>query len=107
MPTHIEHLNRYHPPINGDEKGKSLLAWITLGLGLGSWFVLPLIGALGAVVCGCVERRKIAEGTSSPGGRSLVTLGMIFGGLQLGLFALSVAAGMMLALMMLFGGVLA
>ena len=107
MCTYREHLDRYQPPMTGGEEEKSKLAWLTLGLGLGSWFMLPVIGAAAAVVCGCIERRKIAEGTSSRGGRSMVTLGMIFGGIQLGLFALSVLAGLLMAVMMLMGAVVA
>ena len=107
MPTYKEHLNRYRPPLNGECKGRSKLAWLTLGLGLGSWFFLPLIGAFAAVVCGCIEQRKIAEGTSSPGGNSLVQLGMIFGGIQLAIFVLALLAGVVLAMLMLFGAVVA
>lgn len=74
------------------------MAWLTLVMGIGSWIFLPFVGAVAAVVCGVIERRKIADGTSSPEGKSLVNVGLIFGGAQV---VITVVA--MVAMMLFFG----
>ncbi len=70
------------------------MAWTTLALGVGSWLFFPVVGALGALVCGMMELRKIKEGTSSPDGEMLVTIGLLFAAVHwLGLMLTLVFAG--------------
>lgn len=82
---------RHHPPQGGpyrQPEKASDLATATLVLGIGSWFFIPIVGALAAVVCGMIERKKIARGESSEAGSGMVTVGLILGGIQLAITAL-------------------
>ena len=104
MAPHQNFATRHQPPprqASGDQP--SPLAWITLILGIGSWVMLPFLGAVAAVVCGFVERRKIAEGTSSPRGKTMVTVGMIAGGIQVALAMLALVALVLFFALMMIG----
>ena len=107
MSGYNNYVDRYQPPRIPAGQGPSALAWITVGLGVGSWLALPLAGAVAAVICGFVERRKIAEGTSSPEGKSLVTLGLLFGGVQLLLAGLVVAGFLLFVAFLTLAAVMA
>lgn len=108
MTRHENFSNRHQPPPRSAASDEaSALAWITLALGLGSWLALPLLGAVAAVVCGFIERRKIAEGSSSPKGKTLVTVGMVAGGIQVALAFLAMIACILFLALMFVGAVAA
>lgn len=95
--------NHQPPPQNqGTQKNEpSQLAWATLILGVISWVALPFMGAVGALICGFIERGKIARGESPDAGGTVVLVGMLLGGVQLALTLLAVVA--MVFLFLVFG----
>lgn len=103
MEANFNHSERYQPPRQQPGNGPSALAWVTLIAGLGSWVAVPLIGATVALVCGFIERRKIAEGTSAPEGKTMVTIGLVAAGIQMALIALAVMALLFLGLLFALG----
>lgn len=69
----------YHPvapPTSG-------AATLSLILGIIGWTVMPLLGALGAVIAGHIARREIRAAGGQLGGNGLATAGLILGYLQL------------------------
>ncbi len=99
MSVSVNHNNRYEPPRQKRGNGPSALAWATVITGVGSWIVLPLAGAVVALICGLIERRKIAEGTSAPEGQSLVTIGLVCAAVQLSIVLLFIVAAVLFAMM--------
>ena len=67
------------------------LAWATLICGIGSWVILPLAGAIAALICGMIERGKIARGESPEAGNTIVLIGMVLGGIQVVTTILAIA----------------
>ena len=67
------------------------MAWATLILGIASWVAIPFIGAVGSLICGYVERGKMASGESPKAGETIVLIGMILGGIQLATSLLAIA----------------
>jgi hypothetical protein len=63
--------------------GTSKLARISMICGIGTWFVLPVIGALAAVITGHMARREIRRSHEQLGGGWQATLGMVLGYVQL------------------------
>jgi hypothetical protein len=61
-------------------------AILSLVFGLACWFVLPLLGAIVAVVCGHVARSEIRQAaTGTVDGERMAFAGMILGYVQLAL----------------------
>ena len=75
------------------------LAVVSLIFGIGSWCVLPMLGAIVAVVCGHLARADIRR---APGGR-MDGDGMAVAGLVLGYAQLGFAV---LVMLLLFGSLL-
>jgi hypothetical protein len=69
----------------------SSMAWATLIFGIASWVAIPFIGAVGALICGYIERGKMQSGESSKAGETIVLIGMILGGIQLVTSILAIA----------------
>lgn len=99
MSLNVDHRDRYEPTPQTDSGGASGLAWATLALGVASWFVLPLAGAVAALICGLLERRKIAEGTSRPEGQKLVLVGLVAATAQLIVVAVAAVAAVLFAIL--------
>ena len=75
------------------------MAVVSLAFGIGSWFVLPLVGGVVAVVTGHIARREIRQ--TGEQGDTFALVGMILGYLHLAVVALVV-----LLVIVLFAGVL-
>lgn len=105
MTVQLNHGDRCNPPRQPEGNGPSVLAWATLISGIASWVVIPVAGAMIALICGLIERRKIAEGTSAPEGENMVTVGLICAGIQLALIALAMMAVILFGIFFLSGGV--
>lgn len=68
----------------------STLAIVSLVSGIVSWFLLPLIGAVVAVITGHMARREIRESLGALTGDGMAMVGMILGYIQLGLTVLGI-----------------
>jgi hypothetical protein len=72
----------------------STAATISLIFGVASWFALPVIGAIVAVVAGHMARAEIRRSNGAIGGDGLARAGLILGYIHLILFAVAVCAGL-------------
>lgn len=70
----------------------SNLALVSLILGMLSWMLLPVIGAIGAVITGHMGRREVRESGGRLTGAGLALAGLILGYLHLALALLAVLA---------------
>lgn len=68
----------------------STTATVSLILGIVAWFALPLIGAIGAVICGHIARNEIRQSGGRIGGDGMALAGLILGYLQISLVALAI-----------------
>jgi hypothetical protein len=57
-------------------------AIISLVVGILSWFVLPVVGGIAAVVAGVVARNQIAASNGTQTGDGLALTGIILGGIN-------------------------
>lgn len=77
----------------------STMALISLIMGILSWFVLPIIGAIVAVITGHLAKREIRESLGRLTGDGMATVGLVLGYLNLGLAILGSCAGVILFLL--------
>ncbi|TZF89162.1 DUF4190 domain-containing protein [Lysobacter lacus] len=77
----------------------SALAIASLAFGIACWLALPVLGSLGAIICGHMARREIRESGGRLGGDGMATAG-----LALGYVHLVVAILVVVFVMLLFGG---
>ncbi|MFW5713898.1 MAG: DUF4190 domain-containing protein [Brevefilum sp.] len=68
----------------------SSLAVVSLVLGIASYFVIPLLGAIGAIITGNLARKEIRQNPETLSGEGIAKWGMILGWVNIGL---SVIAG--------------
>jgi len=66
----------------------SPMAVASLATGILCWFVLPVVGAVVAVVTGVSVRREIRASRGAVGGWNMATVGLWFGAIHLILIAL-------------------
>jgi hypothetical protein len=64
------------PPPNSSSSDTSTLAIMALIGGIGSWTVLPGIGAYLGLVCGWMELNNIKKGESDPSNKSFAQIGL-------------------------------
>jgi uncharacterized membrane protein len=76
------------------------MAVISLATGIASWFVLPLVGGVVAVVTGHIAKKEIRQ--TGQQGDGLATVGLVLGYLHLAVVALVI-----LILFLVFGAVMA
>ena len=76
-----------YPPVY---KRDSSLAVASLVCGLATWFILPVIGAIAAVITGHMAKREIRESGGTIGGDGMAVAGLILGYTQLGLLVLGI-----------------
>ncbi|MGQ9926830.1 MAG: DUF4190 domain-containing protein [Chloroflexaceae bacterium] len=69
------------------------MAVISLVAGILSWVILPLIGALVAVVCGHLALKEIRESRGRLAGQGMAMAGLVLGYIQIVLTALGVCVG--------------
>jgi Domain of unknown function (DUF4190) len=63
----------------------STLAIISLISGIVSWFLIPVIGAVAAVITGHMAKNEIRKSNGMLGGNGMATAGLVLGYVQLGL----------------------
>lgn len=68
----------------------STMATVSLVTGIASWVILPLIGAVVAVITGHMAKKEIRESGGQLTGDGLATAGLVLGYIQLGLTVLGV-----------------
>ncbi|MCL6431193.1 MAG: DUF4190 domain-containing protein [Anaerolineae bacterium] len=68
----------------------SALAVVSLVSGIVAWFLLPVLGAIAAVITGHLAKREIRESQGALTGDGLATAGLVLGYIQLGLIALGI-----------------
>jgi sugar lactone lactonase YvrE len=74
----------------------SPLAIASLATGIGTWFILPLVGAIAAVVTGHLAKKQIRRNPERLTGTGLATAGLVLGYAQLGVVLLiAIMAGIM------------
>lgn len=87
-------------PYPQDQTRTSTLAVVSLVSGIVSWVMLPLLGAIVAVITGHMAKREIRESLGSMTGDGLATAGLVLGYLQL---VITVLGGCLVALLIAFG----
>jgi hypothetical protein len=78
----------------------SNLAIVSLVSGIVSWFLLPFIAALIAVITGHMAKNEIKRGNGMVTGSGIATAGLVLGYIQLGL---GVCACIVVAVMLALG----
>jgi len=78
----------------------STLAIISLISGIVSWFILPFVAAIAAVITGHMAKSEIRRSNGMLGGNGMATAGMVLGYIQLGL---AVCLCLVVAGMLAFG----
>ncbi|MGN2250053.1 DUF4190 domain-containing protein [Frateuria edaphi] len=68
------------PPV---QRTTSAMAVVSLVSGIASWCVLPLVGAIVAVVCGHLARGEIRRSQGQIEGDGLAVVGLVLGYVQL------------------------
>ena len=80
----------------------SQLALASLILGILSWALLPIVGGVGAIICGHRARREIRASRGALGGDGLALAGLVMGYLHLVLIVVGIVAAIVF-----FGGLIA
>jgi uncharacterized membrane protein len=89
-------LQSFRPGVSAPE---SPMAVASLASGILCWFVLPIVGAVVAVLTGVSARRQIRASGGAVGGWTLATVGLWLGAIHLVLAALAmmVVVGLIIA----------
>ena len=72
-----------HPPAFQQPTETSSLAILSLVTGIGAWVILPVIGAIIAIVTGHLARREVRNSLGRLTGNGLATAGLVLGYSQL------------------------
>ena len=78
----------------------STLAIVSLISGIVSWFLLPFLASIAAVITGHMAKNEIKNGNGMVTGNGMATAGLILGYVQLGL---GLCVCIVVALMLAFG----
>lgn len=77
-----------YPPVPAAQT--STMATVSLVTGIASWVIVPLIGAIVAVITGHMAKKEIRESGGRLTGDGLATAGLVLGYIQIGLTVLGV-----------------
>jgi hypothetical protein len=76
----------------------STMAIVSLISGIASWFLLPIIAAIVAIITGHMAKKEIKNSTGMVTGNGMATAGLVLGYVQLGLgLCVCIAVAVMLA----------
>lgn len=79
----------------------SSMAVISLISGIASFFILPFLGAIAAIILGNLAKKEIAQSGGALTGESLAQWGMILGWVNIGLSVI----GFCLVMLVIFGAI--
>lgn len=91
-----EDLGRSQPPVY---QQTSSLAVISLICGIASFFIVPLLGAIAAIITGNMAKKEIRQSAGRLSGEGMATWGLILGWVNIGLSVI----GLCLGLLVFFG----
>lgn len=80
-------------------KKTSEMAVVSLVLGIASYVVIPLIGAIGAIITGNLARKEIRQNPSTLTGEGLAQWGMILGWVNIGLSVVGMCLAFLIVVM--------
>lgn len=75
------------------------MAIVSLVSGILSWFLLPIIGAIAAVITGNMAKKEIRESPTAMSGENIAKIGVILGYVNLAIFVLALCATLVLILL--------
>ena len=88
-----ENSNPYNmPPGMPVYRRNSTLAIVSLICGVATWFFIPVIGALVAVITGHLAKKEIRESNGALSGDGMAITGLVLGYIQLGFVVLGIIA---------------
>lgn len=76
----------------------SSLAVISLIAGIASFFIVPLLGAVAAIITGNMAKKEIAESAGHLTGEGMAKWGMILGWVNIGLSVVGICLGVLAVL---------
>ncbi len=82
-------------PNPGYSQQTSSLAVISLIAGIASYFIVPVLGAIAAVITGGIAKKEIRESAGAITGSSMATWGVILGWINLGLGLIGLCVGLL------------
>jgi hypothetical protein len=74
----------------------SSLAVISLISGIASYFIVPLLGAIAAIITGNMAKKEIAESAGRLTGEGMARWGMILGWVNVGLSVVGLCLGILI-----------
>jgi hypothetical protein len=74
----------------------STLAVISLISGIASYFIVPLLGAIAAIITGNMAKKEIKESAGRLTGEDMAKWGMILGWINIGLSLIGLCVGMLI-----------
>jgi hypothetical protein len=92
------------PPYTPVYRRESSLAVASLICGITTWFFIPFLGAIAAVITGHLAKKEIRESNGMLTGDGMAVAGLILGYIQLGLILLGIV-GLAVFLIALASGV--
>lgn len=85
----VEEKKAIPPLTHQKDSGLAIASLIT---GILGWTLVPVLGAIAAIITGHLAKKEIEESLGRLDGRSMATAGLILGYIQLGFVVLSVIA---------------
>ena len=76
----------------------SSLAVISLISGIASYFIVPLLGAIAAIITGNMAKKEIRQSAGRMTGEDMAKWGMILGWINIGLSLIGLCVGMLILL---------
>ena len=87
-----EDYGRSQPPVY---QQTSSLAVISLISGIASFFIVPLLGAIAAVITGNMAKKEIRQSAGRLSGEGMATWGMILGWVNIALSVIGLCLGLL------------
>jgi hypothetical protein len=79
------------PPVTPNYQRDSSLAVASLICGIASWFIIPFVGAIVAIITGHIAKKEIRESNGALSGNGMALAGLILGYIQIGFIVIGVA----------------